>query len=229
MIPSAPPAPMTARQLLAARAKPEAPAPIATLSEVFSESAPDGAATGFVLSHLKAKPGPVLWVQDRLTAREAGRPYTPGLAPDLRLILVSVNRPVDVLWAMEQGLGCTALGAVVGEVHGNHKALDFTASKRLAMRSEAHRVPAWLIRRGARADLSAARQRWRLASRPSAPAAFDARAPGPAEWQAELFRARHRPPGDWRVRLDASTEEVQFRETVPLPEAHRRPALQAVG
>jgi protein ImuA len=41
--------------------------------------------------------------------------------------------------------------------------------------------------------------RWRIASAPSLAHPFDPRAPGPAAWDAELFRARGMPPGRWSV------------------------------
>ncbi len=171
-----------------------------TLAEFFSDSAADGAVTGFVCAQLAAVVAsgkPLLWVQDRMTQREAGKPYPPGLPSGLRLILVTVNRAVDVLWSMEEGLHCDALGAVLGEVWGDPPALDFTATKRLALRAEARAIPALLIRRAAHPDLSAARQRWRIASLPALPEPDDMRAPGAPLWQADLFRARGRPPGQW--------------------------------
>ena len=47
---------------------------------------------------------------------------------------------------MEQGAGCAGLSAVVGEIHGAPAVLDFTATKRLALRAEASGVPVWPIR-----------------------------------------------------------------------------------
>lgn len=176
--------------------------PRATLVELFSGTATDGAATGFLMAQLgSGGRGPVLWVQDRLSRREGGRPYATGLAALLgrpvELLYLEVGRATDALWAMEEALGCPALSAVVGEVWGDPAALDFTATKRLALRAERGGVPAWLLRRSARPDLSAARERWRVAALPSPPDPDDAHAPGQPLWQAELFRARDRMPGAW--------------------------------
>ena len=150
------------------------------------------------------KMGPVLWLQDRQSRQETGRPCLAGLGfgGQIDLLYLELNRPADVLWAMEEGLRCPSLGGVVAEVWGNPAVLDFTATKRLALRSEAQAVPAWLIRRAATADLSAARERWRVASLPSAPVPHDMRAPGAPLWRAELFRARWRTPGQWVARYD---------------------------
>ncbi len=172
-------------------------ADLATLSEVFAETAVDGAAPGFVCAHLQGSDKPVLWIQDRLSRKEAGKPCLAGLPASLRLIFVDVSKPVDVLWAMEEGLRCTGLSAVVGNLWGDPPALNFTATKRLALRSEARALPCWLIRRAAHPNLSAARMRWRVRSLPSLSVPHDARAPGQALWQAELFRARWHTPGEW--------------------------------
>ncbi len=179
-------------------------ADLPTLSEVFAETAIDGAVTGFVCAQLTDVTQPVLWVQDRLSRRETGRPFLAGLPGPLRIIHVDVSKAVDVLWAMEEGLRCTGLSAVLGEVWGDPAALDFTASKRLALRAEAQARPAILIRRAASPNLSAARLRWRVSSLPSTQAPHDIRAPGEPLWRAELFRARWRTPGAWVARHGAS-------------------------
>jgi protein ImuA len=180
-----------------------------TLVEIFAETPADGAPTGFVLAHLK--PGArVLWAQDRLSLKEAGRPCLAGLPAGLDLLHLTVGRPADVLWAMEQALGCADLDAVLGEVWGEAAVLDFTATRRLALRAEAHGVAAWLIRRAATPGLSAARERWRVASLPSAPDPFDPRAPGQPLWHADLFRARWRAPATWVVRHDRAAGRLDF-------------------
>lgn len=182
----------------------------ATLSELFPERAVDGAATGFVLSHLAGRTGPILWVQDRLSRREAGRPYLAGMSSALPVLGIEVSHPRDVLWAMEEALGTSALAGVIGEIWGDPPVLSFTATKRLALRAETHGVPAWLVRRAATADLSAARERWRVASLPASADPDDARAPGAPVWQAELFRSRDGAPGSWVARPDARTGRIQF-------------------
>ena len=98
---------------------------------------------------------------------------------------------------MEEALACDAVSAVVGELWGNPRALDFTASRRLAVAAERRGVPVVLVRPGAAADLSAARARWRVESAQSAPHPYDADAPGAPRWSAELFRARGHRPGHW--------------------------------
>lgn len=140
-----------------------------------------------------------LWVQDAQALRLTGRPYRPGLPAGLRhrLIHVSAKGPEDALFALEEGLRCRDLAFVIGEVTGNPRALDFTASRRLSLTAERHGVPLWLVRLDARRDLSSARQRWEARAAPSLPPRWNPQAPGAAAWHAELFRARAHPPGEW--------------------------------
>jgi protein ImuA len=133
---------------------------------------------------------------------EAGRVHPAGLgARDL--IHVTARDAREALWAMEEGLRCTSLSAVIGEIWGDPAVLDFTATRRLAVAAERSQVPCWLVRLGGRANLSGARMRWRLASAPSLANALDAKAPGAPAWDAELFRARGFAPGRWSVAHEA--------------------------
>ena len=149
----------------------------------------------------------VLWVQDRAAIRKGGRPCLAGLPPDLahRLIHVAAATPEDALFALEEGLKCRDLACVIGEIAGNPRALSFTASRRLSLTAEKHGVRLWLVRLDAAPDLSSARMRWQARAAPSAPGRWDAAAPGPATWHAELFRARTHAPGQWSLSDDAGT------------------------
>ncbi|MBB5515512.1 protein ImuA [Rubricella aquisinus] len=177
--------------------------------DLFPATAEDAGSVGFLLATLTGRSGPILWVRDRMTGAEAGRLYLPQRL-GARVLHVSLGRAVDVLQAMEDGLSSGALGAVVGEMWGEPKGLTFTATKRLALRSEAHGVPCWLIRHGAVANLSAARNRWRVASLPSAPNRDDPAAPGDPRWRVELFRSRTQAPGTWVARYDRAQDRLRF-------------------
>jgi protein ImuA len=178
------------------------PAPSSpTLSELFAVHPRDGGWVGFLLPQL-ATGKPLLWVQDRMAIHESGRIYPPGL-PSRNLIHVETRDARDALWAMEEGLRCAGLSAVIGEIWGDPKALDFTATRRLAVASERSGVAAFLIRLGGHANLSGARMRWRLASAPSLANDLDGRAPGLPAWDADLFRGRGMPPGRWSVAHEA--------------------------
>jgi protein ImuA len=176
--------------------------PSPTLSELFAAHPRDGGWAGFLLPQLSTGK-PLLWVQDRMAILESGRIYPPGL-PGHDLIHVEARDARDALWAMEEGVRCAALSAVIGEISGDPRALDFTATRRLAVASERSGTTCWLARLGGNANLSGARMRWRIASAPSLINDLDPRASGAPVWDAELFRARGIAPGRWSVAHDAS-------------------------
>ena len=172
-----------------------------TLSELFAVHPRDGGWTGFLLAQVgTAKP--LLWVQERMAIVESGRIHPPGLSSQ-NLIHVAARDARDALWAMEEGVRCSALSCVIGELWGDPRALDFTATRRLAVASERSGTPCWLVRLGGTANLSGARMRWRIASAPSLVNPLDPRAPGGSAWDAELFRARGAPPGRWSLTHEA--------------------------
>lgn len=88
--------------------------------------------------------GPVLWCADML---DASALYPPGLAAfgldHRRLILVRCRKPREILAAMEDGLRCRALAAVIGEVSSG---VDLTASRRLQLAAENSGVTGFLLK-----------------------------------------------------------------------------------
>ncbi|MEM7543988.1 MAG: hypothetical protein AAF367_00485 [Pseudomonadota bacterium] len=201
-------APLSIQRLKRQEERPVAGAAI--LSEAFPATAADAGAVGFVLAKLRRRDRPILWVQDRLSRREAGMLYLPGMGAKRTLLQVDVSRAADALWSMEEGLRCKGLSAVVAEIWGDPPALSFTATKRLALRAEAAGIPCWLIRRAASPDLSAARDRWRIASLPSAPAPHDRQAPGDPRWRVELFRSRAHRPGTWVATYERAKDHLHL-------------------
>ncbi|WP_299297433.1 recA-like protein [uncultured Erythrobacter sp.] len=168
----------------------------------------------------------VLWVQDSRAVQRSGRPYRHGLPQELRdrLIHVEAKTPEDALFALEEGLRCRDLACVIGEIVGNPRALDFTASRRLSLAAEKHGVPLWLVRLEAEADLSSARMRWRVEASPSAHPRWNGDAPGAPAWKAELFRARSHAPGEWilsnddgRLRAQRSVANIGGDTAAPNP------------
>lgn len=180
------------------------PQPATTLSEVFAGNGRDVGGIGFALSQ-SPRDAPLLWIQDRMSILETGRPFPSGLSH--QFIHVEARDAKAALWAMEEGLRCSELGAVIGEIWSSPAALDFTATRRLAVAAEAHGVPATLILFGSQPNLSGARRRWHVASRPSLTHPHDDRAPGSPTWSLDLFRARGCQPGRW----EAAYEEDRLR------------------
>jgi protein ImuA len=163
--------------------------------------------------------GHVLWVQDEASLRLTGRPYRPGLPAGLRrrVIHVVAARPEDALFALEEGVRCRDLACVIGELAGNPRALDFTASRRLSLAAEKHGVALFLVRLDARRDLSSARLRWRVRSAASSPPRWNAAAPGDPAWHCELFRARTHAPGEW-ILSDDGTSLAAHRPEAATPD-----------
>ena len=183
--------------------------PCASHSEMFAsakEASGVALALALALAGMEQERGErsLLWVQDETSLRLNGRPYRAGLPPGLRrrLIHVAAKRVEDALFALEEGLRCRDLAFVIGEIAGNPRALDFTASRRLSLTAERYGVPLFVVRHDAQADLSSARMRWQVRATSSLPPRWNAAAPGPPSWQAELFRARGHIPGEWILRDD---------------------------
>jgi protein ImuA len=178
-----------------------------SLWEIFSsadDAAGEALALAFARTHRRHidqdgidQDGAWLWVQDASSIRRGGRPYLHGLPAEQRsnLIHVAARNAADALWAMEEGVRCGALSFVIGEIAGDPKALDFTASRRLVLAAERHGVPLYLVRREGYANLSAARLRWRVRPAPSSEQSWNATAPGLPRVSAELFRGRGVRPG----------------------------------
>ena len=176
--------------------------PVGTLSEVFADGRDEsGAALGFSLAMARGlitenRPGLIV-LQLADEGQKMGLPYGPGLAhfglPVDQLVLARPQTIVELLWAMEEAIACRAVAAVVADIGSFHKALDFTASRRLSLRAAASGVGAFIVRYARQREASAARFRWRIAPALSGPPPFDDRAPGPPRWRAVLERGRLRP------------------------------------
>jgi protein ImuA len=176
--------------------------PAGTLSEVFASGKQDGgAALGFSLALARGlltrnRPGLIV-LQLADDAQKMGLPYGPGLAhfglaPD-QLVFSRPKTIVELLWAMEEAIACRAVAAVVADIAGFHKALDFTASRRLSLRSAASGAGTFIVRYTGQREASAARFRWNIAPALSDPLPFDDRAPGSPRWRAVLEKGRLQP------------------------------------
>jgi len=161
-------------------------------------------------------PGPILWVGRMGSGgrglSDFGTLYGPGLIgfgldPD-RLILASIRRQDDMLWALEQGLSCPELAAVVGEVDPAAP-LSLTAARRLQLAAARSGVPALLVggHAGREDGLVAAVTRWCVAAA-SAPDLDMPGLPALAPRFEVALSARGARPGHWR--LDWLARERRF-------------------
>ncbi|WP_298333374.1 recA-like protein [uncultured Erythrobacter sp.] len=178
----------------------------------------------------------LLWVQDKRAVEMNGRPYLHALPDEWRdrVICVEARRPEDALFALEEGLKCRDLACVIGEIVGNPRALDFTASRRLSLAAEKHGVALWLVRLEAEADLSSARMRWRARPGVSSAPRWNMNGPGEAVWQAELFRARSHAPGKWDLGFEDGGQGGEHQgegrlRVRTLPKQPKRPLEQSTN
>ena len=168
--------------------------------------------------------GAVLVCQSRGGAARFGRLHGPGwrdlgLEP-ADLLILRARRERDVPWAMEEGLRCGALAAVLAEA----ESIPFTVSRRLALAAAEGGTPALLLRHDALGPASAAQTRWRVAALPGRTDPFDAGAPGLPRWRLALVRARGGRPATCDVEWNRETGD--FRMAAALAD---RPAAPRTG
>ena len=202
------------------------------LHEAAGASVADGPAAAAFLAALLARcvrageRGPVLVCQSRNGAARFGRLHGPGwrdlgLEP-ADLLILRARREKDVPWAMEEGLRCGALTAVLAEVEG----IPFAASRRLALAAAEGGTPALLLRHDELGPASAAQTRWRVAALPGRADPFDEGAPGLPRWRLALVRARggrpaardvewNRETGDFRVAAALADRPATPRASAP--------------
>jgi len=141
---------------------------------------------------------PVLWIG------AGAAPYAPGLAafglPPERLVMVGPLRPAQAAWAMEEGVRCPALAAVLAE----GDSVDPVAARRLHLAARTSGVMGILL--APRAACVTALTRWRVGPAPSRAALGGG--VGAWRWRLELLRARGRAldedgrVGSWTVEWD---------------------------
>ncbi|MEO6396583.1 MAG: hypothetical protein ABIO40_11830 [Devosia sp.] len=169
--------------------------PSGLLHEVFTDLLGNaGAALGFSLGLARELVRPerpaILYLQLLHEAQELGTPYGAGIATfgldPANLIFCRVETPIELLWAAEEAIGCPAVAAVLVDVGAAFTALDFTASRRFALRCSDTGSSLFLLRYGLGREASAARLRWHVEPVLSGKAPFDARAPTEPRWQVNL-------------------------------------------
>ena len=157
----------------------------------------EGARLGFATALLARLPAgrPILWCRTKQAAREAGQLYGPGLAAmglaPARLLIVETRTAGDALWAIEEGLRCPGLAAVVGE----GAAAGLAQSRRLQLAAEAGGTLGLLLPPPGKAEPSAAFSRWRVSGLPCGDI-------GRPRWRLALERCRGGRSKEWLVEFD---------------------------
>jgi protein ImuA len=198
------------------------------LHELFAAEPSDmGSATGFaaILARIMLpSAAPLIWLREDEAERRGGQLNPPGLVEigldPSKLMLVTVPDPLTLLRAAADVVRCRAVGAVVIELWRSPRALDLTASRRLAIAAEESGVTTLMLRADAEPTPSAAQTRWAISSAPCTP--LEANAPGHPTFDLTLLRQRAGPAdGHWR--LEWQREQGCFREALPgamAPAAH---------
>ncbi len=183
--------------------------PTGALHEFVTDAGKTAASFGFIsglLSTMMLQGGVCLWIS-------IGRKVSPwalaafGIKPH-HIIFIDLTTEKDVLWAMEEALKCSGLGAVIAEV----SEISFMQSRRLQLAMEQSKVTGFLLRTGARkltATTSVAR--WRVTSLPSDPG--DMPGVGFPRWNVELLKVRNGEPGMWQVEWNADSFLIIEKET----------------
>lgn len=179
----------------------------------------------------------ILWCERPWTL-DAGALYGPALLQfgidPMRLILVRTRRDSDALWAMEEGLRCSQIAAVVGELGD----ISLTASRRLQLAAEETGVTAMLLRSKENTPApSAATTRWRLDAvthekecrqtndnkdlswMPPTSSGL-----GAARWRAEMFRCRGGGAFNWTMEWNDETGDLSVATNI-----RNRSPLQATA
>ena len=210
------------------------------LHEIFATDA--GIATSFcalLASRLtkEEENASILWCE-RPWMLDAGTLYGPalmqfGIDPE-QLILVRAQRDRDTLWAMEEGLRCGKVAAVVGELGD----MSLTASRRLQLAAEKNNITVLSIRSKTDSPSpSAAATRWRLGAVTHEKDQLQANdnndllqtaaaLPGldVARWQAEMFRCRGGASANWVMEWNDETGNLSLAT-----EICNRPPMQAAA
>lgn len=169
------------------------------VQEVFADDLRTGGASlGFALAQARQLISPrrpaIFYLSLAGDAQKQGLPYGPGLSwagiDPARLVLVQAGNMTELLWAAEEVIACRAVAALVAEVRGEPKLLNFTASRRLSLRAASSKVSLFLLRYGSGRASSAGHLRWHLGPERSGRLAYDERAPGAARWIVQLEKGR---------------------------------------
>jgi protein ImuA len=144
---------------------------------------------------------PLLWCRLQAHEREYGRLYGHGLErlglPRHRFVTITLRKPANLLWTMEEALKSGAVAAVLGDADGAHA--DLTVTRRLSLAAAAGKCAGILTFAAPGVPATASHTRWTAAAVPSVSPPHDEASPGLPCWSIELTRARGGRPGAWNV------------------------------
>ncbi len=139
-----------------------------------------------------------------------------GVQPH-HIIFVDLERERDILWAMEEGLKCKQLTAVIAEL----REITFAQSRRLQLTVAQSQVTGFLLRTSsAKITPTACVARWKIT-----PLESEQKEGLPGlgfpKWQVELLRVKNGNPGIWQIEWAA--DRFTFpTATAVVPVQHRQ-------
>jgi protein ImuA len=186
--------------------------PTGTIHEMLCPAPEQAAATaglmGGVLASLMQNGGTCLWIS---TSRKLFPPalITFNVQPH-QVIFIDVQQEKDALWAMEEGLKCEGVAAVIAEI----REISFAQSRRLQLAVESSKVTGFLLRNDPRKlGTTTCVARWQVSPLPSQ-LEDDLPGVGFPRWQVDLLRVRNGTPGSWQLEwVDGSFVPVTREET----------------
>ncbi len=204
-----------------------------SLHEIRSAETRDAAsAAGFLIALMTRLDlegaGPVIWISEADSRREAGELYPPGLAAlgldPGRIVRIAAPRTIDALWAFETALTCRGAAFAICEVRRPARMLDLTATRRCMLRAQVSGTTGFLLRLAQPPEPTAATVRFAVAPAPSpgpslalSKAAGIGIRPGPPlsgigrpVWQVRLEKTRSGRTG--RLDLEWNADERCFAE-----------------
>ena len=165
---------------------------------------------GALLSSLIVPESIILWIS-------VGRNLFPpsiktfGIEPH-QIVFVDAAQEKQVLWALEEGLKCQGITAVVAEL----RELSFSQSKRLQLAIEESHVTGFVLRTDAtKLSTTTCVSRWQVSSIPSA-IEDGLCGVGFPKWNVELLRVRNGQTGKWEVKWHGNQFQIipdQIEET----------------
>ncbi|MBD8066546.1 hypothetical protein IC608_13805 [Devosia sp. PTR5] len=193
------PALIEARQRVEAEGDGFPQLPRGLVQEVYADASRDGGGSlAFALAQarslLNTRRPSIFYVQLAQDAQALGLPYGPGLTwfglDPASLTIVRTADMMEFLWATEEIISCRAVAAMVADIKGSPRLLNFTASRRLSMRASSNKVALFMLRYGSRQETSASHLRWRLSSQPGSKNPYDSKGLGAARWRLRLEKGR---------------------------------------
>lgn len=189
----------------------------ARLHEIFAASADDsGSAGGFaaMLATQIARPrATIFWLRERSAEARGGCLHAPGLAElgldPGRVVLGVMDDPLGLLRVAAEVVRCPDIDVAVIELWRMPRALDLTASRRLAVAAQASGVTALMLRADAEPTPSAAHSRWAVTSTSAVP--LEADVPGYPTFEVQLLRQRGG-SADRRWQVEWDRDQNIFRE-----------------